>query len=231
MIRSPRRSAGRSRVVLAALVTAGGVVLAGCGAGQQAQTARELPTVDGASAEAGGGTIDLRNVAIEYPDRGVYRKGAVARLRAVLVNNGIGADALVEVRTAAAGEVAIESGGTAPAGEASPSETGTPSASPSGSAPSGSAPSTPEPTPTEEGPAGRPTLLIPPNTAVSIGEGDDATAAILLRGLTQELRSSQIVPITFVFRTAGSVTVTVPVGTPPEEVAPAPTIPGGHDEG
>jgi copper(I)-binding protein len=64
---------------------------------------------------------------------------------------------------------------------------------------------------------------------VRIGE-ENSTATILLRGLTQELRSGQVVPITFVFRTAGSVTVPVPVAVPPDEVQPAPTISGGADE-
>jgi copper(I)-binding protein len=65
---------------------------------------------------------------------------------------------------------------------------------------------------------------------VAVRIGGDSTTAILLRGLTQDLRSGQIVPLTFVFRTAGSVTVQVPVAIPSEEVQPAPIVPTGEAE-
>jgi copper(I)-binding protein len=257
VIRS-RRSAGRSRVALAALVTAGGVVLAGCAAGQQAQTAEQRPTIDGNNAEVG--PLALRNVAIEYPDNGVYRKGSVARLRLVIANTGNESDELTEVRTDVAGEVSLvgaqtqddsspsaspaETGSATPTetGSATPTETGsatptaTGSASPTegpGGTPSGTATVTatesPAASPSETGPLPGTTVTILPNNAVSIGQGT-AEAAILLRGLTQDLRSSQVVSITFVFRSAGSVTVPVPVADPSGEVAPAPTISAEPEE-
>jgi copper(I)-binding protein len=249
VIRS-RRSAGRSRFALAALVTVGGVVLAGCGAGQQAQTAEQRPTIDGNNAEVG--PLALRNIAIEYPDNGVYRRGSVARLRLLIANTGNETDELTEVRTNVAGEVAIVAGQSAgdassPSATASATASGSGSATPSGSAsPSGSGSATPSEgapddqsvsatppnpsespaaSPSETGPIPGTTVAIPPNTSVSIGEGTAEGSAILLRGLTQELRSSQVVSITFVFRTAGSVTVPVPVADPGGEVEPAPTIP------
>jgi len=42
-----------SRSVLAGLVVVGGLALAGCGAGQFAQTAQDKPTVDGQMAQIG----------------------------------------------------------------------------------------------------------------------------------------------------------------------------------
>lgn len=242
MIRT-RRSAGRSRVALAALVTVGGVVLAGCAAGQQAQTAEQRPTVDGNNAEVG--SIALRNVAIEYPDNGLYRKGAVARLRLLIANTGNASDELTEVRTDVASEVSIVAGqeagdASSPSASASASASatasasGTPTPGPSDSDQSVSAtppnPSeSPAASPSEEGPIPATTVSIDPNRSVSIGEGTAEGSAILLRGLTQELRSSQTVSITFVFRAAGSVTVLVPVADPGER-EPAPTIPAEPEE-
>jgi copper(I)-binding protein len=243
VIRS-RRSAGRSRVALAALVTVGGIVLAGCGAGQQAQTAEQRPTIDGNNAEIG--SIALRNVAIEYPDNGVYRRGSVARLRLLIANTGNAQDELVEVRTDVAGQVEIAAGQSAE-GDSSPSASASGSATPGGTAtPTGSGSASPDAdqsvsaTPADgasESPAASPPstgplpgtpITILPNNSVSIGEGTSQTA-ILLRGLTQDLRSSQVVPITFVFRTAGSVTVPVPVADPSGDVQPAPTIPAAPE--
>lgn len=238
----------RTRVALAALVTVGGVVLAGCGAGQQAQTATQQPTIDGANAEVG--PIALRNVAIEYPENGLYRRGAVARLRLLIANTGNAPEELVEVRTEIASEVAIvagQSNETSPRpslgakGTADPSETGaaTPTGTPTegppeeadqsvSATPPNGASQSPAASPSETGTIPGTTVTILPNNSVSIGEGS-SRSALLLRGLTRELRSAQVVPITFVFRTAGSVTVPVPVEIP-EEREPAPTIPAESEE-
>lgn len=275
MIRSPRRSARTSRVALAALVTAGGLLVAGCAAGQQAQTAEQYPTVDGANGEVG--SLALRNVALIYPENGVYRKGSTARLRLLIANTGNRTDTLTEVRTEVAGEAVLVANASpsptasspsssdtltptatasstasstasgTPSGTASqtPSATasGTPSATasgaPSGTAsgtPSGSAsatgsatPSTsPAVSPSETGALPSAPVTILPNNSVSIGEGTSNTG-IELRGLTQDLRSSQVVSITFVFRNAGAVTLPVPVAIP-EEREPAPTIPAESEE-
>lgn len=251
MIRSPRRSAGRSRLArlpigLAALVTAGGVLLAGCAAGQQAQTAEQRASIDGVDAEVG--SMAIRNVALEYPTAGLYRKGGTARLRMVLVNTGNAADTLVEVRTDAADSVSFVSGAeaspSAAAGSATPSESASASATPSESAspsatPSGSASASgsaspsaaatsAEPSPSATGEPGPTGIAIGPNTFVGVGEGAAGTG-IELTGLTTDLRPSQVISVTFMFRTAGSVTVPVAVGIPADEVSPAPTIEGGEE--
>lgn len=242
MIRSPRRSAGRSRLVLAALVTAGGVVLAGCAAGQDAQTARQRPTIDGVDTQTG--LVALRNIAIEYPEDGVHREGSDAPLRLVLVNTGETADTLVEVRTDAANEV-VFAAAAAPSSEAtgsdaataSPGETasgtptGTPTETPTASgSPDGtsSADASQTPSVTESGAPAPTDLALPPNVTVAVGEGAAGTA-IVLKDLTRDLRSGQTVSMTFVLRTGGTVTVKVPVATPYEEIEPAPTIEGGEE--
>lgn len=234
MIRSSRRSAGRSRAVVAALIAVGVSLLAGCQTGQQAATAEQRPTIDGNSAQVG--PLGLRDVTIEYPDRGSWAQGSDARLQLIVVNQSREPDRLVEVRTDVADEVTLGAEGSGasgasptaePAGTGTPTETAsaTPSPSPSGTAsasPDESTPTAtpaPEPTPTEEAETGIP---IP---AVGVLNLRDDGPEILLTGLTRMLWPAQVVPVTFVFAEAGEVTVPVAVAVPTEEIAPAPTVP------
>ena len=225
MIRSPRRSAGRSRIVLAALVAAGGVVLAGCHAGQQAQTAEQRPTIDGTDAQVG--SLALRGMLIEYPEGGRYAQGDDARLRMVVVNESRDADALVEARTdaaervtfapAAAEPTASAAAGAAQSGTATATGTASPTASPGPpqtQAPAGG--TSPETTARIE---------IPPNSAVTFR---DSGPAVTLVGLTRELRAAEIVRITLVFAKAGAVTADVAVAVPLSPIPPAPTVGTEH---
>jgi copper(I)-binding protein len=129
---------------LAALVVAGGMVgglaLAGCAAGQQAQTAEQRPTVDGQNGSLG--PLALRDVTLEYPSAGVYEQGGDARLEMVVANDSGDSDALVEVRTDAAQEVRITEAATGGTGEATPTPPVETSAEPS-STPTGTASGTP----------------------------------------------------------------------------------------
>lgn len=232
MIRSSRRSAGRSRAVLAALVATGATVLAGCQAGQQAQTSEQIPTIDGNYAQVG--SLALRDVTIEYPERGSWPQGSDARLRLIVVNEGRDADRLVEVRSDVADRVTFGLAGGET--EASPSATATATPTPSGSPSASESPdasgspsattsatatatATAAPTPTEEAET---SITIP--AAGLIALRDDGPE-ILLSGLTRVLRPAQVVPVTFVFEQAGEVTVEVAVATPTEEVSLAPTVP------
>ena len=220
-----------SRSVLAGLVVIGGLALAGCGAGQIAQTAQQKPTVDGQMAQVG--LLAIRDAALEYPTGGVYERGSEARLRMVVVNSGIAPDALVSVSSPVATDVTISEGGSAEAtGSATPSatdtasETASPSeasGSPSGTAtgsPSESASATSSPTPDNA------QIAIPPNNYVSFR---DDGPRVLLTGLTQQLRPGQNLTVTLRFQNAGSVTMTIAVGTPDIELAPAPTVSVGPD--
>ena len=249
MIRTSRRTAGRSRVAVAALAAAGATLLAGCHAGQQAQTAEQIPTIDGNYAQVGD--LALRDVKIEYPETGSWRQGGDARVEMVVVNQARASDALVSVRSevadgaelsaAPAGPAAPTAAGApepsgtpagtdSPTGTATPSGSESPSGSPSGTeSPSGTATGTPSgtataspspsPTPAEETAS---SIAIPGATLVAFkGEGPE----VLLTGLTRRLRPGQVVPITFVFQEAGEVTVNVAVAIPEEEIAPAPTVP------
>jgi copper(I)-binding protein len=245
VIRTSRRTAGRSRAAAAALVAAGVTVLAGCQAGQYAQTSEQIPTIDGTFAQVG--SLALRNVTIEYPETGSWPQGSDARLQLVIVNEGRDADTLVEVRTDAAERVTLATEPAAsptasapaattaaPTSSAAATPSGTPTGSASGSpsesgsataSSSATASATPEPTPTE---AAETTIPIPGPGLVALRDGGPE---ILLSGLTRTLRPAQVVPVTFVFAQAGEVTVNVAVAVPTEEVSPAPTVPVGSEAG
>ena len=234
-----------SRSVLAGLVVAGGLALSACASGQIAQTAQMSPTVDGQMAQVG--SLAIRNVALDYPAGGVYERGSDARLRMVVVNGGVAPDSLVSVSSPVATDVTISAGGSAEAtGSATPEPTGsasesasptatpsdtasgtaTPSASPGGSA-SPSPTSSPTPSPTPENAQ----IQIPPNSYVSFREDGPR---IMLTGLTRQLRPGQNLVVTLTFQRAGSVTMTIAVGTPEAQLPPAPTVsvePGGESEG
>lgn len=250
MNRWTRPSSAPSRSVLAALAVVGGLALAGCGAGQVAQTAQQRPSIDGQSGSVG--TLALRDVTVEYPSAGVYKDGGDARLRMVVVNEGPGSDALVSVRTDAAQEVILTAAGpdtttpepTAASPSATPTGTptgtadstataapgepsGTPGATGSGSSESPAASATPTETETTPAPATR--ITIPGNGYVSFRE-DGPT--VQLTGLTRQLRPAEVIQVTFTFQNAGEITLRITVAAPDSEIAPAPTVPVGEgDEG
>jgi copper(I)-binding protein len=152
-----------SRSVLAGLIVVSGLALAGCGAGQVAQTAQQRPTVDGQGAQVG--PIAIRYAALEYPTSGVYEQGSTARLRMVVVNTGDQSDTLTSVRSNVSPDVTISQG-------TSPAATGSASAAPSLSpSPTGSASFSPSPTPGGTA-SGTPTgQAEPPQSSVSAGSG------------------------------------------------------------
>lgn len=235
-----------SRSVLAGLVVVGGLVLAGCGAGQIAQTAQQKPTVDGQMAQVG--PLAIRDAALEYPAGGVYERGSDARLRMVVVNTGIVPDALVSASSPVATDATISQGGSAeatgsatPEPSASASQTASPSATSTGTAsgtaaPSQSAGGTPSASASAPTPTAAPTpetaqIPIPANNYVSFREDGPR---VLLTGLTQQLRPGQNLRVTLTFQNAGSVTMTIAVGTPEIQLPLAPTVsvePGGESEG
>ena len=245
-----RRGAASSRSVLAALALVGGVALAGCAAGQQAQTAEQRPTVNGANVNLGA--LALRDVALEYPPDGVYEEGSDARLRMVVVNEATSSDALVEVRTDVAERVAIRAAAeegtgptptlTAPPPSETGSETGSPTATAENPSPSvtgdpvdpsaspslsGSAsPASPTPSATP-GEAESVRIPIPTNGLVAFR---DEGPTILLSGLTERLRPAQRLTVTLVFQNAGEIDVSIAVGVPEEQISTAPTVEGHSEE-
>jgi copper(I)-binding protein len=108
----------------------------------------------------------------------------------------------------------------------SASPTPTPARSGSGSATASGTPTpTPSASPTPEAPS---RIDVPADNLVACR--DDGPVVTLV-GLTRELRAAEMVPITFVFATAGEVTINVPVAVPTTEVSPPPTVDVNGTEG
>jgi copper(I)-binding protein len=172
--------------------------MAGCGSGQVAQTAQEVPVVNGASGEAG--PIAVRNAQLAFPPTpdGVYRQGSSAPVLLAIVNSGDKDDRLVS-GTSPIGTVDISGNTTVPArysvytagvgGQAShPSSPPSPSAVPTSTPPS-----------TSQSPA-----IAPPTGSLSI----------VLRSLKQDIAPGQTAQVTLLFQNAGEVTLTLPIATP-----------------
>ena len=214
---------------VAAAVTLGvaALLVAGCSAGQTAQTATQKSTVDGTAGTAGD--IGLRYVRLAYPEGGKYPAGATATLEFFAVNSGPFADRLVSVRAADAAQVTMQpagvaapasgptqtatGAGTGTTGGGTPTTTGT--AGPTGTA-SGTATATV--TGSASAPAGpaQVPVPIPPNSLVAFVE-DGATVQLI--GLAHDLLSGQTVPVTFSFARGGMLTLDVPIAT---SLAPLP---------
>ncbi|HEY3632593.1 MAG TPA: hypothetical protein VGL21_16940 [Jatrophihabitantaceae bacterium] len=207
------------------------LALGGCAAGQHAQTANEIPVVDGVSAQAG--SIALRAVTVTPPSENNYAAGSDATLELIIVNQGRTEDQLVGVSTPVADQVRLfanqadstftppptpttsasdTASGTASGtgtgtptdtGTGTPTDTGTPTGT--GATGTGSGTSTAPPAP--------PTVKsidLPAGDHTLIGYEPDQKV-IQLHGLTKQLFPAQTFPITFTFEHGGSVTFTVAV--------------------
>ena len=91
------------RTPLSAWAAAGLLVLGGCAAGQEAETAEETPDVAGVDGTVG--EVSLDDVFLDAED--TVEAGASVPLRGVLTNDAEQADRLVEVSTPAAGSVRL----------------------------------------------------------------------------------------------------------------------------
>lgn len=228
------------------VVLGSGLALAlnGCGAGQITQTGSQAPAVNGAQAEVG--TIALRNIELVYPAEsdGVYQRGDDAPVLLTIANTGGTDDALVSISSPLAGEVPIAGDKTVPAGDALAAEDpegaseGEGHAAPGGSdhssgaglpsgeaqhgegaQPSGQAEPGAESGAAEAPPQGR--------QSAEAAEPGIGTLHIVLQGLKNRVYPGQTVPMTFVFRNAGEVSVDVPIGA----AAAEPESHGGHGSG
>jgi len=223
--------AGPRRVVLAvaAVLTASG--LAACAAGQEAHTAYQVAAIDGKSASVGN--MMIRNAMVGAPEDGLYEEGEDAPLYLSIANIGTEQDSLVTVSSPAAESVVMlgapqEGDDSAPddvgGGTNAPSPTGTPEGTPTatpGASPAETPAASPAGTPAASpagtsaaSPAGTDarqlSLPIPPDERLDFTEGG---RYLVLRGLSEELRSANYVTVTFRFAQAGSETIEVPVST------------------
>lgn len=99
------------------LLCAAALLLSACGAGQIAQTAQDVPSVEGANVTRGG--VAIRNAEVATPPSGSYASGSDAPMYAVIVTDDKTSDSLVKVSTTAATSVTVVGGTPAPSPSAS----------------------------------------------------------------------------------------------------------------
>jgi len=215
------RVRGISRVGRAGVAALGiGAVLGmtGCSAGQVAQTAQELPAVNGAVAHTGKIVINDATLAYPQTTQGVYAKGSDIELALTIVNNAASDDELVDVSSDTASEVLIEGSTTIPArGEL---VVGTPG----GSAASYDSNSEPQSQGDDEQGDDESTAKNNSDAA------EDGVTRIALQDTTRPVRSGQMMPVTFTFADAGSVTTQLPVSNPGHDAGRLTELPNA-DEG
>lgn len=182
----------RTRPTGASLLTGaliGALALSGCGAGQVASTAEQVPAVAGAN--AGAGPIAVRDAVIVFGEDveggSVYTRGAEAPLSMTITNQGGEADRIIGVTSPWATEVVV--GGTTeiPAGRALVVEGDIAVAG--GEAPGGS-----------------------PTIAPNVAPPDGLDTRIILRGLLGDIRAGVTYEVVLEFERAGEVRLQVPVG-------------------
>jgi copper(I)-binding protein len=205
-----------------------------CGAGQVTQTDTMLPAVNGNMGQIG--PIAIRDAMLAYPEGGSYQAGDDAPLVLAIVNTGTSADELVGVRSPVAGSAELIGDRNLPGGASlavgEPGEAAEEQAPPSSptttaTTPPSSPPDSPtsEPTSPTSPTTGEPSPTSPAPTATEPVEIGKLT--VILTGLTAPVASGKTVPVTFVFRNAGSITLDLPVATP-TTARPQPTETGGH---
>ncbi len=191
------------------------LALAGCGVSQTAYVASN----DGSGGRVG--PMLVRDVVLAYPENetNLYPPGAEAPLELVIVNEGERPDTLVSVTTPAARAVLIQGNTEIPRGTAVTVIEGdeqlrvpVPWMEP-----------VPLPRPQQ------PSWPVAPgaDSSVRLGFGE---LRIVLIDLTRPIRAGQSVPVTFLFRNAGTVTVPVPIANPGLTREEIRSIPGPAEE-
>ncbi|WP_025617451.1 hypothetical protein [Salinispora cortesiana] len=190
------RGSRRSALLLAGLATSG-LLLSGCSAGQVAETAGTVPSVQGVNVAAEGGVFAVRSLLIAYPGVDGYQAGDDANLDVVLYNDSPN-QVTVTVTTEDARDIVL-SDPHAPRGE-------------------GSSPSSTE----TEPPAGAPArITVPPLSHVQLNS--EASTVLRLIGLNSRLHVGEAVFVTFDFdgttiRAAAPVAVPLSPAAPPEPI-------------
>ncbi|MFE9784514.1 hypothetical protein ACFYO7_03955 [Nocardia salmonicida] len=224
------QSARRRMVTVAALAAAAGIALTGCSAGQITQTSTQEAAINGNHANVG--EIALRNVHIVYPEADAeHDKGGKAKLSLSIINNSeIITDELTSVSTEL-GQIKITGPNGDPKFVLKPQQTvfvGTgetePAAADDHHGTTSAAPTTTSATPTGAA-AG---VDVPSNDPVK------APATIEITGLAEDIVPGLTYNVTFNFKDAGTVQVSVPVDAAAvsrienEKSGPAPEGAGGH---
>ncbi|WP_406040082.1 hypothetical protein OG799_30440 [Micromonospora sp. NBC_00898] len=238
------RGSGRAALLLAGTAAAASLLLSGCGAGQVAETAKKIPSVQGVNVQTSDNLYKVRGLYVQYPGAGGYQAGGTAPLNVVIYNDSK-TPVTVTVTTDSAREIVL-AGSTQGGAEASPSGSPTepasasptatdPSASPSqsigasGSASaspsaSESASASPSASASESAPSGQPARLEIPALGyvqlLATGPGQ----RLQLVGLKDKLLPGQQVNLVFDFGNGKTVKAAAPIGVPLTPGAPASPI-------
>jgi hypothetical protein len=227
-------SAAAARVRWAAALAVVGLALAGCGANRSAQTGETNSAISGIDVDAG--VIAIRDMQVDFGERGFYLEGGQAPLRIWMDNQStesvvleavtspvadaviLATDVVVE-ETPGAGESATPSADASESPSASPSPTASasPSASASASPTAGASASPSEGMFPEVMGEKDFEIEIAPDSYVRLAP--TTGSFLLLDGLNQDVKMGSTVEVTFVFSNGEAVTVDLPMGTP--EVAPS----------
>ena len=217
----------------------GPVTLSACSAGQVNQTALQVRDKVGTSVSLG--QLRLRAVELAYPQGGRYTTGDDAVLTMAIVNEGAQPDMLVSISGPGFQGVRVTgtgAQGTAPlgptnalpqptvaagSGSAGASRT-TASASATGKAGATGGQSSSLPS---EAPSSDANIKIPAFSAVFLGQNAPHVALV---GFTRDVTAAQSLPVTFTFRDAGTVTVSVIVANPDTVLPPGSTYNFQPDE-
>lgn len=195
------RSTNRAAAWLTGTALAAGLLLAGCSAGQIAETARKAPSVQGVNADAQlrdddgriVGSVAVRDVMVAYDGPEGYERGGAAPLEVRIFNDTPEA---VTVRVASAGaqeesDQIIQAGSVVLRGGSDQSESPSPTGAPA-------------------------TVEIPAGGFVVLTE--ESGRYLSLTGLRDRLLPGMSVPLSFQFSNGLELSVNAPVATP---LAPA----------
>jgi copper(I)-binding protein len=217
--------------ILLAGALAGALALAGCGAGQVANTSEQLANAPGANVATG--PMSVRDAVIVYGDSvegPVWARGDSAPLSLTLVNDGTETDRLVSASSPFAQSVELSgdlevSSGTAlfiegeGAGASAAGASGavtTPTVPPSAAQAAPSAAPGPPTAPATTTPPAAPSGAAASGAAPTGTASPSEDASIVLTGLTDDIRAGVSYPVTLVFERAGELTLDVPVDNPEE---------------
>ena len=248
--RPATRAATRSRVTLVAVAVVTTVALAGCAAGQIAQTASQANSATGATDTVNG--IAIRDAQITFPEApagaesaAVYRTGGSAPVEMYVINQSTESDRLVSASSPVAGSVTVEGETDLPAGtmmvvgeesgtggQSEPGSTeesalppiGSPGAS-SAAEPTNSAaePDNTSPTGSASASGEAPAAGLQPPPPLGELEPSTRFARIELTGLREDIQAGLSYEIVLTFERAGQVPVILPVSYPGEPRPPAET--------
>lgn len=217
-------------VTVAALAAAAGIALTGCSAGQITQTSTQEAAINGNHADVG--EIALRNVHIVYPEADAeHDKGGKAKLSLSIINNSeIITDELTSVSTDL-GQIKITGPDGDPKFVLKPQQTvfvGTAETKPA-AADDHHGTTSAAPTTTSAAPTGTAAGIdVPSKDPVKV------PATIEITGLAKDIVPGLTYNVTFNFKDAGTVQVSVPVDAAAvarienEKSGPAAEGAGGH---